>query len=300
VNDAPWEEQKRTPARWASSCLALLQAVHPDYRRNREAKGRFLEFTRPLSCGLHVSQNFIRIRDEYHLCFGLLFSLAPTEFLDSPFVAGARFDHNRTIWRQFCEDLGQFWRNPELQDRPPPGAWSQGPWRRNTMERLETGFRVPETHLLPQYLDQLRSGSENLQRFFSRAEELLPALWDAHTAWQRRSPSPETLRLASAHSRLVEQSPDLLERVARRLEVAITCGVEPAAVMELHINKLPSAIDIARDRLSSYGPPGHEPALAELGVDVVLAAFYAYLPREIDAYRAAAGIAARLNERVED
>lgn len=41
------EDPTRTLAAWKKECLQVLQAIHPDYRLNREVKGIFFEFVRP-------------------------------------------------------------------------------------------------------------------------------------------------------------------------------------------------------------------------------------------------------------
>lgn len=160
---------KRTPASWTRNCLAILTEMNPGYCKNREVKGRFIEFVRELESGLLVSYNFIKIRDHYHLSFALLFTAKPTTVLYHPLMAGSRFDHNMTIWKQFNDHLGLFHTDPAC----PRGRWSFGPWRKNTMERLETGLRLPEEFLLPHYLGELRKRKSRLVALFQCAHELL-------------------------------------------------------------------------------------------------------------------------------
>src|SRR3954471_19136222 len=96
----PVPEEERTPIAWRNACLEILRAeVHPAYDWHRAAIGRFTELVRTDSNGLHLSYNFVRIRDEYHLGFALLFSRRVPSTLVTPLVAGSRFDHNRTIGR---------------------------------------------------------------------------------------------------------------------------------------------------------------------------------------------------------
>tara|TARA_R110002072_G_scaffold219815_2_gene377419 strand:- start:2588 stop:3439 length:852 start_codon:yes stop_codon:yes gene_type:complete len=168
--------EKRTPSLWAKNCLAALKGIDPSYERNRLVKGRFIEFVRQLPNGLYVSHNFLRTRDTYHLCFALLFSKRLAETLVSPLAAGARFDHNRTIWRQFCDDLGLHRTNEDCTRRPPSGVWSFGEWRRNTPGLVERGLGVSEEHLLPHYLKAIRAAAPSLVRLLERAVDLVPGM----------------------------------------------------------------------------------------------------------------------------
>lgn len=163
----------KTPSAWAKECLAALSQLNPDYRRNRSVTGRFIEFVRPDPSGLHVSQNFIRIRDTYYLCYALLFSTEkPGSFLSSPLHAGSRFDHNFTVWRQFNDDLGLQPRSPGY----PSGVWSFGPWRSNTMSNLIRGFEINERILYPVYRDVLHNGKQRLIELFETARRIIPKL----------------------------------------------------------------------------------------------------------------------------
>lgn len=160
---------ERTPTAWRRACLELLKsAVHADYRGNRDAKGRSIEFVRTDENGLQLSYNFVRIRDEYHLGFAVLFDLETFPQLVTPFLSGSRFDHNRTIWRLFSEDFGQVRGQPGY----PAGVWSHNLWRDNTLEQLAAGLPIPEQHLYPKYLAALRAGKQRLAAIFQRATEI--------------------------------------------------------------------------------------------------------------------------------
>ena len=163
---------ERTPSAWAKACLALLQDISPDYRRNRDVTGRFIEFVRPDPTGLLVSQNFIRIRSDYSLCYALSFSTLPSKQLYYPLFAGSRFDHNRTIWRQFLDDVGISRGDPGY----PSGLWSFGPWRSNTLENLARGLALNEEYLYPFYRQELKRGKSHLVSLFETAARLIPAL----------------------------------------------------------------------------------------------------------------------------
>src|SRR5262245_45743789 len=132
----PLPKDRRTPAAWRSTCLEILRArVHAEDAEDPDANGRFIEFTRTDANGLHLSYNFVRVRDEQHLGFALSFGLERSEALVSPFSAGSRFDHNRSIWRLFSEDFALSRRDAEY----PAGVWSNGVWRDNTFTLLEAG-----------------------------------------------------------------------------------------------------------------------------------------------------------------
>lgn len=190
---------ERTPRAWAKECLEILRDISANYSVNREASGRFIEFVRKDSSGLYVSQNFIRIRDDYHLCFGLSFTTRLSRPLKSPLVAGSRFDHNRTIWRQFLDDLGV----RRGDSGYPSGIWSFGPWRSNTMENLARGLAVNEQYLYPFYREALKAGRPRLIRLLEAARRLVPVLDSAlpvadHTELGVKETPSELSRLASA------------------------------------------------------------------------------------------------------
>jgi hypothetical protein len=163
----------RTPAAWTRECLSLLQSIHPDYRRNRHASGRFIEFVRPDPSGLLISQNFLRVRDDYSLSVALLFSeRRSSQLLYYPLFAGSRFDHNCTVWRQFLDDFGI--RRGDAGY--PAGLWSFGPWRSNTLENLARGFAANEHYLVPLYRQALRTGKGRLVRIFEAAQRIVPSI----------------------------------------------------------------------------------------------------------------------------
>ncbi len=162
-----------TPAAWTRECLSILKSIHPDYRRNRHASGLCIEFVRPDPSGLLISQNFIRKRDNYYLRVALLFSdRCPLPDLYHPLYAGRRFDHNRTVWRQFNDDFGL----TRGDSGYPSGVWSFGPWRSNTLENLARGFAVNEEHLIPRYREALHAGKSRLIPIFEAARQIVPAL----------------------------------------------------------------------------------------------------------------------------
>lgn len=165
-------EEKRTTAAWANYCLEALKSVHPCYERNREIKGRFIEFVREDESGLTISHNFIKIRDNYYYCFALLFTRSPTIRLSHCLMAGSRFDDNRTIWRQFNDDLGLYRGDIGY----PSGVWSFGSWRENTIPNLTQGLKIADLYLLPFYRDALRAGKSKLICLFEEARRMIDTI----------------------------------------------------------------------------------------------------------------------------
>lgn len=166
-------DASRTPAAWAKECLGVLGQLNGDYRRNKAITGRFLEFVRPVEGGLFVSQNFIRVRETYYLSYALLFATdKPGRFLSSPLHAGSRFDHNYTVHEQFSRDLGLQPGTPAF----PPGLWSSGKWRSNTMDNLARGFALNDQHLFPAYRQMLHEGKGRLLELFEEAARVIPRL----------------------------------------------------------------------------------------------------------------------------
>lgn len=137
---------------------------------NRAVTGRLSEFTRrEESSGFIVTYSFVRIHERYHSCYGVTLGLGARPRLVTPFMAGSRFDNNRTIDRLFLQDFG-LQRGDE--DFPPSGVWSSGEWRNNTLDLLEERLAAPETHLLPRYLAAFRSAKERLLKFLELGADL--------------------------------------------------------------------------------------------------------------------------------
>lgn len=165
-------KDQRTPTLWKKKCLEILKKINPDYRLNKNMKGKFIEYIRQDESGAFVSLNFIRIREVYHLCFAISLTCKPTTYLNHPMIAGSRFDHNTTIYRLFLKDLNLF----RTDEKCPKGIWSFGEWKSNTMERLESGLSLPDEYLYPYYRTQLHNGKERLLELFKRAKEFVPHL----------------------------------------------------------------------------------------------------------------------------
>jgi hypothetical protein len=158
------EEKKRTTAGWARAFGGVLREVHPDYSRNRACKGRLIEYIRPLTSGLYVSQNCIAARGSFYNSFAVL--LTPARLgvmLYQPFFAGSRFDHNRTIQTQVYEECG--WEESR-------GIHSTHGWRQRAEELVLNACRVAEAKLLPRYLSALAAGKSSLTAVLERGSEL--------------------------------------------------------------------------------------------------------------------------------
>jgi len=96
----------------AAEFQALLETalsdVHPDYKRNKVVRGVRTEYLRELEPGVFASHNaYCRKGTYYHgFCITLHREL-PTPYLNSPFTAGGRFDHNRSVNMAIQRDLGR-------------------------------------------------------------------------------------------------------------------------------------------------------------------------------------------------
>jgi hypothetical protein len=128
-----------------------------------------MEFVKQDESGLTISHNFIKIRDTYYYSYALLFTQRPTLHLIHALVAGSRFDNNRTIWKQFHDDLNLF----RGDDGYPSGVWSFGPWRNNTLENLSKGLMIPDKHLFPVYRQLLANGKATLLALFQEARKMM-------------------------------------------------------------------------------------------------------------------------------
>jgi len=176
--------ENRTQSAWAKHCLEMLQSQDPSYRKNRETKGRFMEFVRQDESGLTVSHNFIKIRDTYYYSYALLFIQRPSLLLTHALLAGSRFDHNKTITQQFYSDLNIF----RGDEGFPSGIWSFGPWRNNTLENLSKGMLIPDKYLFPFYREALAKGKNRLVALFQEARKMMdgiPPTEDLDSAAQR-------------------------------------------------------------------------------------------------------------------
>jgi len=214
----PPANEKRTTAAWRKAVHSILRReVHPDYEVNRAVRGRFVEFTRRVDVsGILASYSFVRVRDCYYSSFAVTLGLWSYPVLRTPFMAGSRFDSNRTIHQLFDQDFGV---RRGAEGFPPSGVWSFGEWRNNTLELLEDRLAAAETHLLPRYLAALRSVRPRLVEFVELGAELCDTF------------DGPPLRFGSDHRAL------LLERAA-------DSGCDPAVVECMQRVRLADALRI--------------------------------------------------------
>jgi hypothetical protein len=162
---------KTARAHFEEAFLEILQArVHPDYQRDRQIKGYFVEFRRSTPEGFFLSYNFVRVKLDYTLSFAVLLSphqSAPR--LHSPLTFGSRFDTNRFLSRQYLDDLNVRRGDPDY----PPYLWSFGTPRSNTLDIIARAIGAPERQLYPHYLDCIRAGRERLVHLLQTAAVLL-------------------------------------------------------------------------------------------------------------------------------
>jgi hypothetical protein len=96
----------------AAEFQALLEAtvgdIHPGYERNRTVRGVRTEYLRELEPGVYASHNAYCKKGTYYHCFCItLHRELPTPYLHSPFTAGGRFDHNRSVNMAIQRDVGR-------------------------------------------------------------------------------------------------------------------------------------------------------------------------------------------------
>jgi len=180
------DEKTKTAAAWARKFGELLQPINVDYRRNRAYSGRFIEYIRPLACGLYASQNCIAIRGTYYHCLAVLFSPVrlKTLMLFSPFYGGARFHDGATIQLEWYKEFGREQRE---------GLHSVHSWRARAEELISVSCANAEKRLLPHYLAILSQGRQELTRLFRRAQQLV-ALSDREVAAVRASLSADDMK----------------------------------------------------------------------------------------------------------
>jgi hypothetical protein len=158
---------KLSPAKWAEAFEQTLQRVNPDYRLNKDYRKQLLECIRQDAAALFLSQNCVRINDNYSHCFAILLTSARLSLvLRTPFVLGSRFDHNYTIAHAYNRDYraGMKW-------HVAPQEWHSN-YRatiRGTRQWGETTARSAEEHLYPLYVDRIINGAERLLSLFQDA-----------------------------------------------------------------------------------------------------------------------------------
>lgn len=168
INDAQQRAVRRaeklSPADWARAFEESLHRVHPDYRLNKEYRGRLVECIRQDVTGLYLSQNCVNIHDSYRHCFAVLFTRnTRTPALRNPFVFGSQFDHNSTISRAYNTDYraGMKW-------QVAPQEWHSD-YRstlRGAQQWVGTTARSAEQFLRPLYLNRISQGAERIAALF--------------------------------------------------------------------------------------------------------------------------------------
>jgi hypothetical protein len=133
---------KLSSAEWAEIFQQAMQRVHPDYRLSQDYKKRLVECIRGDETGLFLSQNCVKIHDNYRHCFAVLLTgkkLGGSLF--SPFVLGSRFDHNTTIAKAYNQDYRE-----GIKWQAAPKEWHADygltvrrilPWVENTAKSAE-------------------------------------------------------------------------------------------------------------------------------------------------------------------
>lgn len=171
------------PAKWAEAFEQTLRRVNPDYRLSKDYRGRLVECVREDGTGLFLSQNCVKIHDNYRHCFALLLTRKRLSgSLYSPLILGSRFDHNSTIAHAYNRDYrtGRKW-------RVAPQEW-HSEYRatvRGTQQWVETTAKSAEQILFPVYLSRLSQG----------ADRVASLLRDAATFIEQWGISKETLKV---------------------------------------------------------------------------------------------------------
>lgn len=96
----------------ASDFQAMLEAalnkIHPEYSRNKSVRGVRTEFLREIETGVYASHNVYCKKGTYYHAFCITLQRdLPTPYLNSPFTAGGRFDHNRAVNMAIQRDVGR-------------------------------------------------------------------------------------------------------------------------------------------------------------------------------------------------
>jgi hypothetical protein len=123
----------------------LVREVHPDYERNKAARGVRAEYCREIAPGVYASHNAYCKKGRYHHGFCLtLHKELPTPYLLSPFSVGGRFDHNHGVNMAFQLDLK---RHILLSD--------SHAYRKGFEEIIRRCVSEAEAQLLPHYVSVL-------------------------------------------------------------------------------------------------------------------------------------------------
>ncbi len=135
----------------------IAKTVHSDYIRNNHAKGLITEFVREVQPGVYASHNAYCKKGLYFHCFCLTLHLDLAKpYLNSPFTAGGRFDHNREVNMAIQRDLG---RHMLLS--------STHHFRKGCDRIIERCCQEAEMTLLPFYLKVFNNAKEPLRHLLN-------------------------------------------------------------------------------------------------------------------------------------
>ena len=148
-----------TKMKWSNEFIAILQNFNSDYKLNKNAKGKFTECLR--ECGPYFySQSTVFLNGQYCHCFSVSFTDQISEYLNSPFWAGARFNQNHTIFHAFERDLDAVVRGPDRM----PGIHSTHSRRAGTEAIVQKCTENAEIYLAPHYISELKKSFPLLLR----------------------------------------------------------------------------------------------------------------------------------------
>jgi hypothetical protein len=162
---------KLSPRQWAQAFEQTLQRVNPAYRLSKDYCGRLVECVREDEMGLILSQNCVKMYDDYRHCFAVLLTCAKLgPALNSPFVLGSRFDHNSTVAHAYNRDFraGSKWQVAPMQCQSEYRATLHG-----TQQWVESTAKSAEQFLFPLYVDWLSQGADRVASLFRDAAEFI-------------------------------------------------------------------------------------------------------------------------------
>jgi hypothetical protein len=137
----------------------LLLRHSVGYIKNAFAKGTRTEFIKEIQNGIFASHSSFCHRGRYNHCFAVILHKELSDpYLNSPFVAGGRFDHNYGINMAFQRDLK---RSP-LDKLNPLRLSDSHEMRKGFEQIIEKCIIESEKYLLPFYLTILKLASSML------------------------------------------------------------------------------------------------------------------------------------------
>lgn len=152
---------KRPPSEkraWPNTFLSLVRERYHDYEINLADKYNCTELHRDVEGLLHMQSTYWS--NQYHHCFAVSLTLLSPGHLNSPFWAGARFDHNNTIFWAFERDLNAVVRGPNRMH----GLHSSHDQRSGFVEIVKQCTTNAELYLAPHYRRTLVAAAPLLLR----------------------------------------------------------------------------------------------------------------------------------------